>query len=141
MWVLGPGPLFDGILRVKQIAVIAIGGAIGAVCRFLVSGYIQNRANSEFPFGTLSVNVSGCLLIGFLMQLSHQNDFLSPSLQALVVTGFLGALTTFSTFGHDTIHCAEFGLPFAVLNIMANVVFGIGAVLFGIMIAHVFGPQ
>jgi CrcB protein len=124
---------------VKQIFVIAVGGALGAVCRFLVSEFVQKRSTNDFPFGTLAVNVSGCLIIGFLLQLGHQSDWFSPTMRALLVTGFLGAMTTFSTFGHDTIQCAESGLTIAALNVASNVVLGIGAVLLGITIARVFG--
>lgn len=125
----------------KQILVIAIGGALGAVCRFFITVAVQKRSNSEFPFGTLVVNVCGCLLIGFLLQFGNQNEWFSPTARALCVTGFLGAMTTFSAFGYDTIRCAESGLTVAALNIGANVALGIGAVLLGITIARVFGTE
>ncbi len=124
----------------KQLMYIAIGGAFGAVCRFVVSEATQKRWAGGFPVGTLTVNVVGCFLIGFLLQLGSQSEWLSPSLRALLVTGFLGALTTFSTFGYDTVRCADTQMTNALLNVGAHVVFGLAAVVFGITIARCCGP-
>ena len=122
----------------KQVFMIAIGGAVGAVCRFVISEATQKRWATEFPIGTLTVNLIGCFLIGLLLQLGSQADWLSPSLRSLLVTGFLGALTTFSTFGHDTVRCADGNLAHSLLNIGLHVVLGVSAVIIGITVARVF---
>ena len=123
---------------VKQLFFIAAGGAIGAVGRFLINDLIHKKLEGEFPYGTLTVNVVGCFLIGLLLQIETQSQWLTPSHRALLVTGFLGALTTFSTFGHDTLRCANSNLTLAMLNIGSNVLFGILAVGFGIITARFF---
>lgn len=122
----------------KQVFMIAIGGAVGAVCRFAISEATQKRWASDFPIGTLTVNLIGCFLIGLILQLGSQADWLSPALRSLLVTGFLGALTTFSTFGHDTVRCADGNLTHSLLNIGLHVVLGVSAVIIGITVARCF---
>ncbi|MFC1757695.1 fluoride efflux transporter CrcB [Planctomycetota bacterium] len=124
----------------KQLLFIAMGGAFGAVSRFIISEATQRRWAGDFPIGTLTVNLIGCFLIGLVLQLGSQAEWLSPSLRALLVTGFLGALTTFSTFGHDTIRCAESSLTHALLNIGLQVVLGLAAVVLGITVARFYNP-
>lgn len=80
---------------------IASGGAIGAVARYAISGYIQNLAQGVFPWGTLSVNAIGSLLIGVFCGLSELTP-VSPVAKLFFAIGFLGAFTTFSTFSLET---------------------------------------
>ena len=80
---------------------IASGGAIGAVARYVVSGYIQNLAQGVFPWGTLSVNAIGSLLIGVFFCLSELTP-VSPVAKLLFTIGFLGSFTTFSAFSFET---------------------------------------
>ena len=118
----------------NHILLVAIGGAIGATCRFLLGGFIQQKFASAMPWGTLIVNVVGCFLIGLLMR-AFDGNAISESVKLLVITGFLGALTTFSTFGYDTLLCFRGnGLPLALANIGSNVVAGILAVILGITV-------
>ncbi|MCA9214073.1 MAG: fluoride efflux transporter CrcB [Planctomycetales bacterium] len=125
----------------KHIFFIAIGGAFGAVGRFLATEFVQRKVAIGFPIGTLTVNVVGCFLIGLLLQFENQSQWLTSSHRTLLVTGFLGAFTTFSTFGHDTVRYAQASLPLAVLNIGTNVILGIAAVAFGIICARILGPS
>ena len=94
---------------------VGIGGFFGAVLRFLISGWVQKASGFTFPVGTLAVNVLGSLLIGFLVALF--DNFLSPYWKAALVTGLLGALTTFSTFSYETFVLLQEGL-FLKLNII-----------------------
>lgn len=82
---------------------IAVGGALGAMSRFGLMTLIGNVAGSRFPWGTLIVNVSGSLLIGVLYVLISEKMLLSVEARALLIVGFLGAFTTFSTFSLDTL--------------------------------------
>jgi len=85
---------------------IAVAGAFGAPARYLLEGYVQRRARRAFPLGTLVVNVSGSLVLGFLTGLALYHAF--PATPKTVLgTGFCGAYTTFSTFAYETVHLAE----------------------------------
>ena len=107
---------------IRNLLCVALGGAIGAMSRYLVIDGVHRRWPSAFPAGTLVVNVTGCLLIGFLVQASAALS-ISPATRLLLITGLLGALTTFSTFGYDTLLCLDkYGWKLAATNIAANVV-------------------
>ncbi len=113
---------------------IGIGGFIGAILRFTLSGGIQKIIGSTFPFGTLFVNVLGSFIIGFLF-LYFQQVNLSVYQKSLLITGLLGALTTFSTFSLDTVLLMGQGFYMkALINVMMNVVFSVGATFLGIII-------
>ena len=114
-----------------HILAVAIGGALGASARYLVTG-LPGFAGQRFPWGILIVNLVGCFLIGLVMQHTTTRVGGDDTLRIFVVVGFLGALTTFSTFGYDTLmlmRAGEMGL--AALNVLANVVLGIGLVALG----------
>ena len=81
-----------------SILAVAAGGAIGAVSRFLLSDFVQNKMHSGFPYGTMVVNLLGTFLIGFLMIYFLDEYSLPLWTKLMIVTGFLGSLTTFSTF-------------------------------------------
>ena len=84
-----------------KLVFIASGGAVGAVVRYGVSGWVQNAAQGAFPWGTLCVNVAGSLLIGLFWGLSELTS-LSPAVRLFFAIGFLGSFTTFSTFSLET---------------------------------------
>lgn len=87
---------------------IALGGAAGSVLRYVVGGAIQRSGSSGFPIGTMVVNVSGCFLIGVLVR-QFFNMQLSNDLRALLIVGFCGGFTTFSTFSAETLALIEGG--------------------------------
>ena len=87
---------------------IALGGAAGSLLRYAVGRVVQGMSASGFPVGTLFVNVSGCFIIGILVR-QFMNMQLSPELRALLIVGFCGGFTTFSTFSADTIGLIEGG--------------------------------
>jgi CrcB protein len=82
---------------------VAIGSALGGVSRYLLGGYIQRVLQTEFPAGTLLVNVSGSLLIGAILQYAVETSTVTPELKALLTIGFCGGYTTFSTFSYETV--------------------------------------
>jgi fluoride exporter len=82
---------------------VAIGSALGGVSRYLLGGYIQRVLQTEFPAGTLLINVSGSLLIGAILQYAVETSTVTPELKALLTIGFCGGYTTFSTFSYETV--------------------------------------
>ncbi len=103
------------------------------MARYLVAGWVQTVTKSGgFPFGTLVVNLAGCLVIGFLAQLAETRGVFSPEARALVFVGVLGGFTTFSSFGNETLNLARSGaMGGALANIGLNVVIGLFAVGLG----------
>lgn len=83
------------------LLVIGLGGALGAVSRYLSSGWVQTLTGGFFPWGTMAVNVAGSLVLGFMM-VWLQSTTASPELRSLITVGFLGSFTTFSTFSYET---------------------------------------
>jgi fluoride exporter len=117
-----------------NVLLIAAGAAIGAPLRYLVDRLVQSRHDSVFPWGTLAVNVTGSLLLGFLVGLPA-----NPAVMAALGTGFCGALTTYSTFSYETLRLAQEGARFyALANITASIVAGLGAAYLGLATAQAF---
>jgi len=113
---------------------VGIGGFIGAILRFTLSGWVQKATISSFPLGTLSVNILGSFIIGFLF-FYFQHINLSPTQKALFITGLLGALTTFSTFSLDTVLLMQNELyTKAISNVILNMVFSIGGTFLGMWV-------
>jgi CrcB protein len=114
------------------VLLIALGAALGAPLRYLTDRAVQARHDSVFPWGTLTVNVAGSLLLGVVVALPA-----APALTALVGTGFCGALTTWSTFSYETLRLAREGARFhALANVLTSVVAGLGAAWFGYAVAR-----
>jgi len=82
---------------------VALGGAFGSAARYLIGLAVQSRSTAHFPVGTLVVNFSGCLLLGFLLSYALEPPAVSPEVRALLTTGLCGGYTTFSTFGYETV--------------------------------------
>ena len=115
----------------RNILLVAIGGAIGSVCRYLLSG--MNVAS--WPWGTFIVNILGSLLIGFLLGLVSKG-IVSPDMKLLLVTGFCGGFTTFSTFANESFGMMKAGDALQMaLYVGASVVIGILAVWAGMKLA------
>jgi len=112
---------------------VALGGSIGAVMRFGGSYYINKLLGTAFPYGTLGVNILGSFIIGFLALYFEQT--ISPNIKALLITGMLGALTTFSTFSLETVTMLQQSLYLkAFLNITLNIIFTLSATILGMLL-------
>jgi CrcB protein len=113
-----------------QFLFVALGGALGAISRFGISQYFSSASKSGFPIGTLVANVCGCFLIGMLVGSGAHEK--SEAARVGFGVGFLGALTTFSTFGAETINHANDGqFVHAIGNVSANLILGLLAVMIG----------
>lgn len=120
----------------STIIAVAAGGAVGAGLRFIVSGAAYSRFGADFPIGTLLVNVIGCFLIGFLSRY-FEDVVVSPQARTLILTGGLGAFTTFSTYGLESVNLWRDGeIKLALLNIFANNILGIFFVILGFFLAQ-----
>ncbi|GAB4156599.1 MAG: fluoride efflux transporter CrcB [Planctomycetaceae bacterium] len=112
---------------------VGLGGFVGAIARYAISGILQNRFPGFRPAGTLVVNLLGCLLIGFLMAIVISRPNFSHTARLFLITGILGSLTTFSTFGYETVELLrEQEYRGALWNILSNLVVGLLAVGLGL---------
>jgi CrcB protein len=115
---------------------IAVGGAAGSVLRYAVGRAVQGASASGFPIGTMVVNVSGCFLIGILVR-QFLNMQVSPELRALLIVGFCGGFTTFSTFSAETIGLIEGGeYARAASYVVLSVALCLGATFAGMASMH-----
>ena len=111
------------------VLLIALGAVFGAPARYLTDRAVQRRHDTQFPWGTLTVNISASLMIGVLTGLGGH---VSAHVSALIATGFCGALSTFSTFSYETMRLVEDRLRFyALANVAISLVAGLGAAALG----------
>lgn len=116
----------------QNIVVIALGGMIGAVSRYVVVLFFQQYFNVVFPWGTLIVNISGAFLIGLFVEM-FSAILVSPAWRLFILVGCIGSYTTFSTYSIETINLIRDGeLQFAIYNILLNNILCISAVVLGI---------
>ena len=116
----------------KIILAVGIGSCIGGICRYLLSMFIQNKFLSAFPYGTLSVNIIGCLLIGIMFGISERS-LPGVEWQIFLVTGCLGGFTTFSSFSNETVALIRAGQYWpAFTYVGVSVVVGLLATFMGI---------
>lgn len=88
---------------------VAVGAALGGVTRNYLNIFVQNRAGLGFPYGTLIINITGSLILGFIMRYALRTDVMSVDTRAFLTTGFCGGYTTFSTFSYETVMLLQEG--------------------------------
>jgi len=104
---------------------LVIGGAVGTVARYLLAGFVYRLVGTSFPYGTLIVNVSGCFILGILASLADKKFILGPDARILLMIGFCGAFTTFSTLIFESDNLVRNGQVIkAFSNILVSVVLG-----------------
>jgi CrcB protein len=119
------------------VLAVALGGAFGAMSRYGLDRAIESRSSSSFPWATLVVNVSGCLLVGFLIAAIVDRHEAPAWVRAGLVVGFCGGYTTFSTFAQETLDLMEGrASALAVANVVVSVVLGLLAVFVGARLAR-----
>ena len=127
-------PEWGGRLR---IALIALFGALGTLARYALQGVVQVRSATTFPYGTLAVNLTGCLLLGFLGQVTFNRMVISADWRAAMAIGFFGGYTTFSSFGWETAKMLEDGEWLRAGTYVGSSVFaGVALTLAGIRLAN-----
>jgi fluoride exporter len=118
---------------------IALGGALGAIARYLVGLWVYERMGTRFPYGTFLINMSGCFIIGFTLTVLDDHIGLAPAWRLAIPIGFVGAYTTFSTFEYETLRLAQHGqAATGMLYVALSLVLGFGAVWLGTMAGKVF---
>ncbi|WP_291982331.1 fluoride efflux transporter CrcB [Luteitalea sp.] len=123
----------------RSLWLVAIGGALGAVARATVSTTMQARWPSTLPWGTIVVNVVGCLALGLLAGALDSRPHLNPAWRTFGAVGVLGAFTTFSTFENETLALLQRGeLPAALVNVGLSVTLGLLAVWTGHTLGRTF---
>lgn len=121
----------------EKIIFIGIGGFFGAIMRFGICEIVKNQIKiGSLPYETLLVNLLGCFMFGFISHLAESGGIIKPTMLAFLLTGFLGALTTFSTFSSDTVNLLREGaMVLSLHNISFNLILGIMFVVIGQKIA------
>ncbi|MHC4816571.1 MAG: fluoride efflux transporter CrcB [Planctomycetota bacterium] len=123
-----------------KLLIVGAGGFLGAISRYTLSGIVHRWVPGAFPIGTLCVNLIGCFLIGALMTLVQDRKLFTPEARLLFGVGILGSLTTFSTFGYETVELMRGGESrMAFLSVAANVVLGVAGVILGRFAVKVLG--
>ena len=118
----------------KILLAIGSGSFIGGVSRYLLSQFVQGKANTAFPFGTLIVNIIGCFLIGIVFAISNRGN-LTPEWRLFLATGLLGGFTTFSAFSNEALAMLRDGqLAHSFLYIGGSIILGLSATFIGIML-------
>lgn len=121
----------------SELLLIALGGALGAISRYLSSKGIHQLLGTDFPYGTLVVNVLGSFIVGLLMIVFIERFNINPLWRGFFIVGFLGAFTTFSSFSYETLSLFESGLLVSAgLNVLLNVILCLAAVFAGVMLGR-----
>ena len=122
-----------------KLLLVGAGGFLGSIVRALISNFIQQQSASQFPLGTLTVNVIGCFVIGFLAQLGDTHDYFTAEARSFIFIGILGGFTTYSSFGNETINLWRAGTGWIALgNVLAQLLLGLGGVMLGRWVATRF---
>lgn len=117
--------------------IVVIGGGAGALVRYVAASAIMARFGGKFPLGTFAINVTGSFLIGFLMTMLTERFQFDPRWRLLLVVGFLGGYTTFSSYEWETYTAVrDGGLRIAMLNVVSSNILGYVAVWLGAMLAR-----
>jgi CrcB protein len=121
-----------------KIALIAVAGTVGTLSRYWLSGFMHRMFGADFAYGTLTVNVIGCLLFGLVWALAEERMAISVLARTIILVGFMGAFTTFSTFAFETMnYVKDSQYMLAFLNVAANCLLGFAAIVSGVWIARV----
>ena len=123
-----------------RILLIGLAGLVGTLCRYWLSGVVARRYGETFPAGTLVVNALGCLLVGLLFYMFQERYVVGQTARTVVLVGFLGGFTTFSSYGLQTFTLLQDGeFAYAALNVVASNLLGVLLVWGGYTLAKLLG--
>lgn len=121
----------------QKYLLIALGGALGSIARYWIGATLTNRLGTRFPYGTLVINVTACVIIGFVLTFLGKRAGFSSNWLYLVPVGFVGAYSTFSTYEWETMSLVRAGgFPMAALYAFGSVILGLAAVWCGMLAAE-----
>jgi len=122
----------------KKYSELVIGGALGTLARYLLAGAVYGVAGTDFPYGTLAVNLLGCIILGFLSTIAEEKFFFGSDVKIFLMIGFCGAFTTFSTFIFETNNLIRDGQAMkAFMNVALSLVAGFLMFRIGILIGEI----
>lgn len=123
----------------KASLIIGVGGFLGSISRYLLSQYVDKKVDSLFPFGTFTVNILGCLILGVLYGFAEKENLLTNELRLLLAVGFCGSFTTFSTFAYEKMQLLHQGewMTFSIYAV-SSIALGILATIGGISLVKIF---
>lgn len=122
----------------QKYLLIAMGGALGSIARYWVGATVANRMGTKFPYGTLVINITACVIIGFSLSFMARRVDLNPAWRFLIPIGFVGAYSTFSTYEWETLSTIRNGAFFlAALYAVGSFILGLAAVWGGSVIAEI----
>jgi CrcB protein len=122
---------------VERYLLIAVFGALGAMSRYAVDGWVSNTARGQFPWGTLAVNLAGSFALGILVELTTSRLLPHPNWRIALGIGFLGAFTTFSTFTYESVRLVEdSAYALALFNVVAMTTLGLTAAAAGLLLGR-----
>jgi fluoride exporter len=122
-----------------KLTLIALAGAVGTLARFWLQGFVQRLTGGGFPWGTFAVNVLGCFLFGVVWSMAEERLVISGETRLIILTGFMGAFTTFSTFAFETgEQLRESQWLYAAGNVGGQVVLGVLALFLGMALGRQF---
>ena len=122
-----------------KILMLAVGSLAGGFARYYLAGFVYRVTGFSFPYGTFAVNMAGCFLVGFFSCLADKKFLIGPEGKMLLMIGFCGAFTTFSTFMLETANLIKDGETWtAFLNVALSVVAGFLVLRFGILLGELF---
>ena len=123
-------------MKLQKYLLIAAGGALGSILRYWVGSSISSRIGTKFPYGTLVINLTACVIIGFTLTYLGKRADLNPAWRYLIPIGFIGAYSTFSTYEWETLSTLRSGAFFlAALYALGSLVFGLAATWCGAALA------
>ena len=120
----------------NKVLLVFIGGGIGSATRYGTTLLAGKWFGTGFPWGTLAVNLTGCFLIGIVLGLAEKSNLVQPSTRLFFVTGFLGGLTTFSSYAMESVVAFRSSTLLAVGNIAVNNLIGLALVAFGFVLTE-----
>ena len=121
----------------REVIFVAVAGALGALSRWGITELARRLLGDAFPYGTFAANVLGCLLLGLFMGWAQSHPGIPKALQTALTVGFLGALTTFSTFSYETVQAFSAGRVWAAtINVVASLIVGLAACAAGLALSR-----